>query len=91
MLELSKNEQFLLCGISFILWFLLMFNFIIPTDGFVKVEVPRYIVVIEAVSLLAIGVAISIVSIYLSAQEIRLYIRINRLKSSNERKNFELL
>ena len=74
-LKLSTNDRFKFLGVSFLLWFLLMFNIIVPNDGFIHVMVPRSVLITELVALLVLGLFLAVTSMYLSFKEIQKHIQ----------------
>ena len=82
-MKLSINDRFKFLGVSFLLWFLLMFNIVVPNDGFIHVMVPRSVLIAEMVVMLVTGLFLAVTSMYLSLKEIQKHISLNQTITSD--------
>lgn len=64
-----------------LLWFLLIFNIVVPNEGFIQVMVPRSILIAEMVVILVLGLFLAVTSMYLSMVEIQKHFRSNNKTS----------
>jgi hypothetical protein len=80
-MELTTNDRFMILGVSLLLWFLLIFNIVVPNEGFIQVMVPRSILIAEMVAILVLGLFLAVTSMYLSMVEIQKHFRSNNKTS----------
>lgn len=80
-MELTTNDRFMILGVSLLLWFLLIFNIVVPNEGFIQVMVPRSILIAEMVVILVLGLFLAVTSMYLSMVEIQKHFRSNNKTS----------
>ena len=61
------------------IWFVLIFNVAVPSEGFIQITIPRTILIAQMIALLALGSVLAVASIFLSVKEIQNYYQTKKL------------
>ena len=72
-MSMSTKDRVTLCGVSLMIWFVLIFNVVIPSEGFIQITIPRTILIAQMIALLVLGSVLAVASIILSVKEIQNY------------------
>jgi hypothetical protein len=70
-MTISTKDRVTLCGVSLMIWFVLMFNVAVPSEGFIQITIPRPILIAQMIALLVLGSVLAVASIFLSVKEIQ--------------------